>query len=89
MVSGTDHRLIMLNDDNGVSLVTKFGQALDQAIGVSRMQSDRRLIQDVTDTDQSRADTRRESNPLQLATGKRVGRAREVKVGKTNAVEEL
>ena len=63
-------------------------QAGEQPVGVAGMQPGGRLVEDVADADQPRADLGRQPDPLELAAGERVGPAAERQVAQADAVEE-
>ncbi len=60
----------------------------DQPRVVALVQADRRLVEDVEDADELRADLRREPEPLRLAAGERRRRAVERQVADADVVEE-
>ena len=58
-VIGAPHRfLIMLYDHERISLLAQRGQRLEQAHVVARMQADRRLVENIKDAAQIRAELR-------------------------------
>src|SRR5262249_49197432 len=60
---GCAHRLfVMLDDDDRVALVAQARQRSDQTLIVARVQTNRRFVQDIQDTDEPRADLARKSN---------------------------
>ena len=61
----------------------------EQAVVVALVQADARLVEDVEDALQARADLRREADALCLAAGKRPRRARERQVVEPDIQEEL
>ena len=61
----------MLDDDDRVSLIAKPFERFEQHPVVARMQSDRRLIEDVQHAHQSAADLPGQPNPLRLPARKR------------------
>ena len=79
----------MLDDHHAVPLVAELFQALQQPSGVAGMEAGRRLVEDVADADQSRADLGGEADPLQLAAGEGVGSACQGQIAQAHAVEEL
>ena len=82
------HLLVVLDDEHGVAEVAEPLQRADQAAVVALVKADRRLVEDVEDADELRADLRREAEPLRLAAGERAGRAVEVQVADPDVVEE-
>ena len=73
-VGGLDGVLVVLDDDERVAEVAQPRQGLDQAVVVPLVQPDRRLVEDVEDADEARADLRRQPDALRLATGERASR---------------
>ncbi len=67
-----DHRFVVLDDQDAVAQLLKPSEAVDQPRGVARMEPGRRLVQDIADPDQPRAELRRQPGPLELAAGERV-----------------
>ncbi len=80
--------LVVLDDDDRVADVPQTLQRGDQAIVVARMQTDRRLVQDVEHADQPRADLRRQADALGLAAGERRRDAVERQVVQADIDEE-
>lgn len=66
-----DGVLVVLDDDQGVTHVAEAHEGLDQAVVVALVQTDRRLVQDVQDADQTGADLGGEADALGLAAGER------------------
>ena len=71
MVRRLHRLLVVLDDDDGVSLVAQILQAVEQHHVVARMQADRRLVENVDNTDQAAADLSRQLDPLALAPRQR------------------
>ena len=61
--------LVMLNDNQRVAEIPQTVQRTEQLVIIPLMQSDARLIQNVRHTDQTRANLRRQTNPLRLSAG--------------------
>ena len=72
-VRRADRRLVVFDDHDRVAGPPQVVDALDQPVVVGRVQSDRRLIQHVTDADQPAADVGRQPDALQFAAGERFG----------------
>ena len=66
-----DRVLVMLDDDERVAQIAQLFQRLDQPVVVALVQADRRLVEDVQDARQTRADLGGQSDALRLATGQR------------------
>ena len=71
VVGGPDRVLVVLDHDQRVAEVAQPDERVDQAPVVALVQTDRRLVEDVEHADQTRADLRREPDPLRLSTGER------------------
>ena len=82
------HLLVVLDDEHGVAEVAQPLERPDQLVVVALVEPDRRLVEDVEDADELRADLRREPQPLRLAAGERRGRAVELQVADADVVEE-
>ena len=87
--SGTDinyvvrcpHRvLIVLYDDQSISQIAKRFESRQQFVIIFLMQTDTRLIQNISDAYQTRADLCREPDSLRFAAGKCSGRAAESQI---------
>ena len=59
-VGRADHRLVVLDDQHAVALLAEPSQAGEQPAGVAGMEAGRRLVEDVADADQPRADLGRQ-----------------------------
>ena len=55
-VGGADRVLVVLDDDQGVAQVAQPGEGLDEPPVVPLVQPDARLVEDVEDADEARAD---------------------------------
>ena len=71
-VGGAHHLLVVLDDEHGVAEVAQPLERADQPAVVALVQPDRRLVEDVEDADELRADLRREPEPLRLAARERL-----------------
>ena len=87
-VGAPHHLLVVLDDDDGVADVAQPLERLDEARVVALVEADRRLVEDVEDADELRADLRREPEPLRLAARERRRRAVERQVADADVVEE-
>src|SRR6266508_3734193 len=70
-VRGADGLLVVLDDEDRVAEIAHAQERADEPRVVALMESDRRLVEDVQDAHQARADLRRESDALRLAAGER------------------
>ena len=82
------HLLVVLDDEHGVAEVAQPLERRDQPPVVALVEPDRRLVEDVEDADELRADLRREPEPLRLAARERLRRAVELEVADADVVEE-
>ena len=89
VVSGAHHLLVMLDDDHGVPAVSQTLERIDETLVVARMESDRRLIEDIEDASKPLSDLRRETDALRLAAGEGRRRAIEREVVEANVEQEL
>ena len=87
-VGRPDRLLVVLHDEDGVAEVAEAGQGRDQLRVVALVEPDRRLVEDVQDAHQRRADLGREPDPLRLAAGERDARAVEGQVVQAHVDEE-
>ena len=87
-VGGAHHLLVVLDDEHGVAEVAQPLERADQLVVVALVEADRRLVEDVEDADELRADLRREPQALRLAARERRRRAVELQVADADVVEE-
>ena len=87
-VGDPHHLLVVLDDDDRVAEVAQPLERADQLVVVALVQADRRLVEDVEDTDELRADLRRQPQALRLAARERRRGAVEVEVADADVVEE-
>ena len=87
VVGAANDRLIMLDDDERVSLVAQGVHDVHQPAGVARMQPDGRLIHDEKRIHQRGAEAGREIHALDLAAGQRAGRAIERQIPESDLVQ--
>ena len=78
----------MLDHEDGVAEVAQPLERRDQLAVVALVQADRRLVEDVEDADELRADLGREPQPLRLAAGERLRGPVELEVADADVVEE-
>ena len=71
MVCGKDRLLIMFDDNHRVSQITKPPKCSEQAVVITLMKADARLIEHIEDTGQSRSDLRGKTDTLRLTAGER------------------
>ena len=71
-VVGRVHRvLVVFDDDQRIAEIAQVLERREQAVVVALVQADARLVEDVEDALQARADLRREADALRLAARKR------------------
>ena len=87
-VGGAHGVLVVLDDDHRIADVAQPCQRLEQALIVSLVQSDRRLIEDVQHANEARSDLRRQADALRLATGERRRRTIERQIADANVLEK-
>ena len=87
-VGDAHHLLVVLDDEHGVAERLQPLQRRDQAVVVALVEADRRLVEDVEDADELRADLRREPQPLCLAARQRLRGAVELEVADADVGEE-
>ena len=79
-VGGAHHRLVVLDDEDGVAEVAQALERGDEAVVVGGVEADGGLVADVEDAHERRADLRGEADALGLAAGERAGAAVEREV---------
>ena len=87
-VGAAHHLLVVLDDDDGVADVPEPSERVDQPRVVALVEPDRRLVEDVEDADELRADLRREPEPLRLAARQRRRRTIQRQIADADVVEE-
>ena len=75
IVGGEDGFLVVFDDDDGVANIPQVNQRAEQALVVALVQANRRLIEDVHDADEARANLARQADALRLASRQRFGTA--------------
>src|SRR5262245_35461367 len=83
------HLLIVLNDNHGVARVAQTVQGGNEAIIVTLVQSDGRLIEHVAHTDYSGTDVRSQPNTLRFDSGQRCGRSIQSEIAESDTVQEV
>src|SRR5205807_9669234 len=67
VVGGPHHLIVVLDDEHGVPERAQALERLDQLPVVALVEPDRRLVENVEDADELRADPRRQTQTLRLA----------------------
>ncbi len=88
VVGRPDRLLVMLDDDHRVAEIAKALQRLEQAAVVALVEADGRLVEDVEDAGQARADLRGETDALAFAARKRAGGARQGQILQADVPQE-
>jgi hypothetical protein len=88
VVGGADGVLVVLDDQDGVAEVAQAEEGGDQAVVVSLVEADARLVEDVRDADEGRADLGGEADALGLAAGQGHRRAVEGEVAEADLLHE-
>ena len=83
-VGGRNGVLVVLDDDDRVAQVAQSGQGLDQPVVVALVEADRRLVQDVENSDQPGADLCCQPDTLRLTTRQGAGRTVKRKIVQTH-----
>ena len=81
--------LVVFDDEHGVPQVAQRFQDINQPLRVTRMKTDRRLIQHVQRTDQMRTKRCRKLNALRFSAGKRGRQTIQRQVIQPNFIQEL
>ena len=87
-VGRAHHLLVVLDHEHGVAEVAQPLERADQLPVVALMEPDRRLVEDVEDADQLRADLRGEPQALRLSARERLRGPIELEVADSHVVEE-
>ena len=74
VVGDRDRLGLVLDDEHGVALVAQLQQQLVHPLDVVRVQADRRLVEDVGDVGERRAEVADHLGALRLSPGQRAGR---------------
>ena len=87
-VGAADRGLVVLDDQHGVAAVAQLVERVEEHGVVARMQADGRLVEDVADAAQVRAELGGQADALALAARERVGPAVEAEIAEADALEE-
>ena len=89
VVGDLDHLRLVLDDEHRVALVAQLEQQLVHPLDVVRVQPDRRLVEDVGDVGERRAEVADHPRALGLAARQRAGRALEAEVAEADLDERV
>ncbi len=84
-----DRLLVVLDDEDGVTQISKVVEGADQPLVVARMKPDARLIEHVEHPGQLAAELTRQADPLRFAAGEGRSRAVEAQVLEPDVEQEL
>ena len=88
VVGAADRLFVMLDDHQRVAFGLELRQRVEQHAVIPRMQSDRRLVEDIAHAAQVRTELSREPDALRLAAGERRRSAVERKVAQADVVQK-
>src|SRR4051794_30915407 len=71
-ISALNSLLVVFNHEHGVAALLQIPQGVDESSVITRMQTNRRFVKNVTHAAQIRAELRRQANALRLAARERV-----------------
>ena len=80
---------VVLDDEHGVAEIAKLFERAEQAIVISRVQADGRLVQNVEHAAQARTDLRGQANALRFAAGKRGGGAIQAEIAEADGEQKI
>ena len=89
MVGGSHDGFVVLDDDNGVSLIGETAEDADQAIEVAWMETDRGFIENEKGIDKRRAEAGGKVDTHGFAAAQGTGSAVEGKVAESDLIEKL
>src|SRR5438876_100273 len=89
VAGGFDGVRVVFDDEDGVAKVAQGFENVDQALRVARVQTDRRLVENVKRADEMRAERSGELDALRFAAGESGSEAIEGEVVEADFVEEL
>jgi len=79
----------VLDDEDGVAEIAKLFEGAEEAIVVAGVQADGRLVENVEDPAEARADLRGEANALGFAAGKRGGGTAEAEIAEAYSKKKV
>ncbi len=89
MIGGLDGVGIVLDNQNGVAQIAQRFQNVDEPLRISRVQANRRLIQNIQSAHQVRAQRGGQLNPLRFSARKCGGQAIQRKVVQPDLIQKL
>jgi hypothetical protein len=81
-------RFIMFDHHDRIALLLQIAQSGNQSIVIARMQADGRLVQEVQNAHEPRADAGSQTHPLPFTAAKRIGRAVQCEIFRPDAIEK-
>ena len=87
--AGDVYRRIVLDDDNRIAHIPQLAECCQETMIVARVQTDRRLVEDVEHAHEPTADLTREPDALSLAARQRRGRTVERQIVQADVHEKL
>ena len=78
----------MLDDKHGVADVAQTAEGVEQLVVIPLVQADGRLVEDIQNADEARADLRGQPDTLAFAAGKRGGRARKRQITQAHRLQK-
>jgi hypothetical protein len=89
VISNRHHFRLVFHDENCVSDIAKLGQSLIESLDVVRVQTDRRLIEDVERLGQARRQMAHHLDPLRFSTGQCRGLTTQTQITKSDLDEMI
>ena len=87
-IGGAHGVLVVLDDKNGVADVAQTAEGVEQLVVIPLVQADGRLVEDIQNADEARADLRGQPDTLAFAAGKRGGRARKRQIAQAHRLQK-
>src|SRR6266567_8392371 len=88
-IGAADGFFIVLDDEAGVAEIAKMFKRAEEARVVACVQADARLVEDIENAAEARADLRGQADALGFAAGESGGRAVEAEIAEADGEEEL
>ena len=88
VIAGTHERFVVFDHHDRIALLLQISERSNQPIIVARMQPNRRLIQQVQNADEPRADSGGQPHALPFAAAQRVGRSVQRQILRADAIKK-